>query len=109
MEREIPSISLDSQFDALRHVARRRVLFELLAATADDDLPVRMDEIERTAAERPFQVSMRHVHLPKLEENGLVDSSGSVDAVTTGPRFDEIRPLLELLDENRDRLPNDWE
>jgi len=108
MESEMPSVSLDSQLDALRHVTRRRVLFGLLAATADDDLPVQIGELERDAAERAFHVSMHHVHLSKLEAQGLVDTDVGADAVTTGPRFDETRPLLELIEEHGSRLPTDW-
>jgi hypothetical protein len=47
---------------------------------------------------------MRHVHLPKLDAAEYVDWDRETDDVRPGPRFDEIRPLLEVLLENRDRV-----
>jgi hypothetical protein len=98
------STSFDSHLDALGHVDRRRLLLALLEANTE----VEVDQLTSDAAEATLQVSMHHVHLPKLDDYGFVDANLDRDTVTTGPRFDEIRPLLELLDANRDRLPNDW-
>lgn len=102
------STSFDVHLDALGHVDRRQLLLALLDVKAEGNLPIEVDRLEQDTAETPLRVSMHHVHLPKLDDYGLVDADLDRYTVTTGPRFDEIRPLLELLDENRDRLPDDW-
>jgi len=108
MSEEVLSASFDSHLDALGHVDRRRLLLALLDAKTAGGLPVEIDRLERDTATTPLRVSMHHVHLPKLDDYGIVDVNRDRYTVTPGPRFDEIRPLLELLDENRDRLPDDW-
>jgi len=101
------STSFDTQLTALNHVTRRRLLLTLLRAKAQNDLPVDVDQLEYDTAEHSFRLSMHHVHLPKLHDYGFVDANLDRFSVTTGPRFPEITPLLELLDANRDLLPDD--
>ena len=108
MSKQITSTPLDSHLDALSHIDRRRLLLTLLHANTDGDRPVEIDQMESDAAERPLELSMYHVHLPKLEEKGLIDANAGNHSVTRGPRFDDIRPLLELLDSNRGQLPDGW-
>lgn len=108
MNEQISSPSFDSQLDALGHVARRRLLLEVLHTGSADDGPVEFDRVAHDLAEGDELLSMHHRHLPKLEEYGFVDVDPERRSVRKGPRFDEIRPLLELLDANGDRLPDDW-
>ena len=108
MSDEQTAASFDAQFEALSHIDRRRLLSALLKAKADDDLPVTIDQLERDAAAESFEMSMYHLHIPNLEEKGLIDTTEDERTVTPGPRFDAIQPLLELVSSNRERLPNDW-
>ena len=102
--------SLDEMFDVLRNPYRRRLLVALLdhnpqeeddpqipadVSMADDDLDL-------------LQVQMQHVHLPKLVQIGFVEWDEDANTVSKGPRFDEIRPLLELMRDHADELPDDW-
>ena len=98
--------SFDIHLDALRHVDRRRLLLALLNAE-ETALPIELDQLEYETADRDVLVSFHHSHLPKLEDLGFVDANPDQHSVTTGPRFEEIKPLLELLDTHRDRLPPD--
>ena len=97
----------DTHLDALRHVDRRRLLLALLNAE-EAALPIELDQPEYETAESDVLLSFHHNHLPKLEDLGLVDVNPAQHSVTTGPRFEEIKPLLELLDTHRNRLPPDW-
>jgi len=45
-----------------------------------------------------------HNHLPKLDDLGFVSWDRENGVVATGPQFEEIRPLLELLADNGDEL-----
>jgi hypothetical protein len=103
-------VGFDEMFDALGAVQRRRVLVGLLESP-DDSLRGLMDPGAEPGTETEFTgdtVSMTHVHLPKLEDYGFVDWDEDADVVQAGERFDEIEPLLGLLDENQELISNDW-
>nr|WP_121744666.1 transcriptional regulator [Natronorubrum halophilum] len=53
-------------------------------------------------------IEMQHTHLPLLEEYGFIDWDRENREVTKGPEFDEIRPLLEMMIEHQDELPEGW-
>lgn len=108
----------DDLFDALADGHRRQLLLELLSdsqyilqlsgisqeiAEADEALLRRHLSSSRTIAEADERsVSLHHIHLPKLAEYGFIEWDQDENSVARGPRFDEIRPYLELLDESRD-------
>lgn len=56
----------------------------------------------------PDSLSEEFGHLPKLESAGFVVWGPQDHSVRKGPRFEEIEPLLELLQNHADELPDDW-
>lgn len=95
--------SLDTVLDTLGDSYRRRVLVALL------DHESRNGEAALRPGDGPERrIRMRHLHLPKLEAEGFVEWDRETNDVRRGRRFDEIRPLLELLSEHGDELPDDW-
>lgn len=108
MSEQVAATSFDSLLDALGHVDRRRLLLALQQATAKDELPVEIEQVVPATTERDVLVSMRHVHLPKLADLGVIETTRADRAVTPGPRFEDVEPVLDMLDANRDRLPADW-
>ncbi|ELZ14037.1 hypothetical protein C478_07839 [Natrinema thermotolerans DSM 11552] len=98
---------VDDAFDALANSHRRRLLLSLLTHNPQDVSTVdgRHWEIAETGDELTRKY---HVHLPKLADYGYIEWHREAGNVVKGPRFDEIRPLLELLDDNRDELPDGW-
>lgn len=108
MNEEAASPSSDSLLDALGHGDRRWLLRALLKADSEGDLPIEIDQLDHESTDTALRLSMHHVHLPKLDDRGFVDANLDQYSVTTGPRFDEMKPLLELLDTNRHLLPDDW-
>ena len=50
----------------------------------------------------------QHYHLPELEGKGLISYDRAENIVTKGPYFEEVEPLLTLIDEHRGELPDDW-
>lgn len=104
MKNAVEKISFDDMADALAHVQRRKLLVALLEHNPQDDAPVVIadsDAVERL-------VSMHHAHLPKLADYGFIMWNEDTHEVVKGPKFDEIRPLLELLDDHEDELPDNW-
>lgn len=84
--------SFDTMLDALGDVQRRILLVGLLKHNPQDDSPTIIADHERE----------------RLEEYGFIEWDKENSEVSKGPAFDEIRPLLELLDNHEDELPTDW-
>jgi hypothetical protein len=47
-------------------------------------------------------------HLPKLEEAGYIEWDRDTGEISKGPRFDQIKPLLNIIENHADELPPDW-
>lgn len=106
--REDQSISFDDMVDALADVQRRKLMTALLVHNPQNDSPVVIADSDKDADDLGRLVSMNHVHLPKLVDYGFITWDEETHEVAKGPNFDEIRPLVELLDNHEDELPDDW-
>lgn len=65
----------------------------------------RKSSAEREAA-RALELQLTHSHLPKLEDEGLVEWNRDAQTVTRGPAFEEIEPVLHALAVNADKFPD---
>ncbi|WP_436908992.1 DUF7344 domain-containing protein [Halosimplex marinum] len=100
---------MDEYFQALANIHRRRLLVALFEDNSQrDGICVPEDVHEGRTALAALQLEFYHTHLPKLEEAGFIDWNQDTHEVVEGPRFDEIRPLLELLGDHADELPDNW-
>ncbi|WP_436924159.1 DUF7344 domain-containing protein [Halosimplex amylolyticum] len=115
-------MSYDDVFEALADEQRRQLLLGLAhrelflvaplsgvsreLADADETL---LREHLRSSRELPSAdealVRMHCVHLPKLATYGFVEWERTDNLVAKGERFDELVPILELLDEQRTERP----
>lgn len=104
MERSIP----DATFRALADVHRRRLLIALLEQDPGDELfaPDVVGSGDPTV--ETIALELRHVHLPMLDDRGFVEWDREANSVSAGPNFEEIRPLLVLMDRHRNELPDCW-
>lgn len=101
--------ALDRAFDALRHPYRRHILTLVaernprgVADVVSKHLATEDDDPERLTTE------LYHAHLPKLADSGYIEWDEDTHTVRRGPNFDEIAPLLRLLDDHEDELPGGW-
>ncbi|MFC4551174.1 MULTISPECIES: DUF7344 domain-containing protein [Halorussus] len=96
--------SLDVLFEALADSRRRHVLSILLDRPTPLDVEtlaraVAAREAVATAADPPddvvrrVQVSLHHVHLPKLADTGVVEYDYERGAVAVGEEMDAVSPL----------------
>jgi hypothetical protein len=104
MSEDIAVVSFDECVEALDHVERRRLLLTLLNGGVDAG-DIAFSRLDVATADGALKPAMYHVHLPKLERLNLVHVDRNRRSIARGTRFDGIRPLLELLDDNRERLP----
>lgn len=108
MRTEPVPTTVDVMMEALAHFQRRKLLLALLEHNPQNDSPVVVTDSDRDGEALDSLVMMNHVHLPKLAEYGFIEWDSEAHEVQKGERFEEIRPLLELLDDHRDELPSDW-
>lgn len=100
--------SFNEMLDALASVKRRTLLVALLEHNPQDVSPVVDTDDETERAVKKQRLAMKHFHLPKLTALGFIEWDRENGDVSKGPTFDEIRPLLELLDDHHADLPGDW-
>lgn len=108
----------DEMFEALANVRRRRLLVGLLyhdpqpvpELTGEDRkllganeslLDELLDRPRGSTSDDTALVQLYHVHLPMLAENGFIEWQRDAHVVTKGPQFDDLEPLLRLLDAHR--------
>lgn len=99
-------VPLNDALDALAHSQRRKLLFSLLDHDPQTDSPVPAANSEDETNTQI--VKMHHVHLPKLADYGFIDWNQETHEVTKGPNFGKIDPLLKLLADHEDDLPEIW-
>lgn len=84
---------------------RRQIVLLLKQGTVqtEADMMVRggndIEEIEK---------NLTRNHLPRLEEAGYIEWNRDTGEISKGPRFDELKPLLELIENHADELPDGW-
>lgn len=97
---------LDTMLDVLANKYRRRVLVALLEHNPRT-ITTHRSPTTSPSEQGTLMISMRHTHLPKLEEAGFIEWDRETNVVRKGPQFEEIRPLLELMEAHADELPDD--
>lgn len=107
MNKQTVGSSVDEALDALADVRRRTLLVSLLEHNPQDEKPTIADSVD---GQEPVVrlIDMKHVHLPKLVDYGFIEWDEDTHEVSKGPDFDEIRPLLELLEDHENELPPGW-
>jgi predicted transcriptional regulator len=99
-------MTLDEQLSVLSNHHRRRLLVALAQRTPQSDRLAPSRGLATDGGDENQTIAMQHVHLPKLADHGFIDWDQDAQRVTKGPRFDEIEPLLTVLSENQDVLPD---
>lgn len=107
-EFDVHTLTAENAFTLFADPYRRRLLLTILDHNPEDEAAIpeaiATDQEELEA----LLVKMHHVHLPKLESHDVIEWDRHKNVVRKGPAFDELRPLLELVDEHRDELPDGW-
>lgn len=103
-------LSLSTSLNLLANQYRRRLLIALLEHNpqADDDPQLPSDLDFGVEDVETLKIHMTHSHLPKLEEAGVIEWDQETNTIRKGARFNEIRPLLELMQNHADELPDGW-
>lgn len=112
-KRDETGSSLNELFKMLSHGYRRRVLMAVARANPQDEDDLTSESVanDHEGDAETMQLltqELYHTHLPKLARAGFIDWDREAGVITRGPRFDEIEPLLRLMYDHQDELPDDW-
>jgi len=100
---------LGHALEALSNRYRRELLLALLAENPqDDDDRDPLDIIDPPAEPEVLETELFHKHLPKLEDMGYIEWDRDTGQISTGPNWADIAPVVELIANHRDELPEDW-
>lgn len=105
---ESSEIVFDDALQSFAHPYRRRLLLTLLEHNPENENDIPADLTTSDEELEEMLIAMTHTHLPKLEDLGVIKWDRDKNVVRRGPAFDELRPLLELIDRHRDELPDGW-
>jgi len=96
-------------FRALESPYRRQLLVALNKENPQDDED--RDPLDIVAPEdQPdvLETELVHNHLPMLEEAGYIEWDREAHTIRKGPNWDEIGPVIELMNNHREELPDEW-
>lgn len=88
----------DAVFEALANETRRRLIVCL-----DDSDSATVDVSTLCSAlggDDETMVRLYHAHLPLLADRGFVRWTPSTNAVSPGPRFEDLTPVLSRVDDS---------
>jgi hypothetical protein len=96
---------VDQILEELSSRRRRLILLSLKRGTVETaaDVMFRGDDDKEST-----EIDLRHNHLPKLAEAGYIEWDPDTGEISKGPRFEEIEPLLDLIENHADELPPGW-
>lgn len=107
--------TFDRVVDALAHRYRRRLLVALCEHNPQDATDTQGAEEALGAVEdvgdvdpELIETELVHNHLPKLEEFGFIRWNDETGEISRGPNWDDIEPLLRLLRDHEEELPDGW-
>jgi hypothetical protein len=101
-------VRFDELLEALANGYRRELLLALLEHNPqDDDEPDPLD-IHDSTEDAASQFDIFMYHLPMLDKLGIVEWNEETDEIVKGPDWDEFAPLLRLIEEHKDELPEEW-
>ena len=106
MAQSTESERMDLALEALSNPYRRQLLLALLLENPQDDTDRDpLDLLGEVDEPEVLKTRLYHAHLPKLESMGFIEWDRESGAISKGPEWDQIGPLLELIAEHRDELP----
>lgn len=99
---------LDEGLRLLVDRPRRALLLELLEGGPQTEVSVPEDIDTGRYDSEELRSQLYHVHLPKLADSDVIQWNEQQGTVVRGPQFDEIQPLVSVLDANAEQLHGEW-
>ncbi len=99
----------DVVVSAIADLYRRQLLVALLDHNPqkDDDCDP-LDLVSEGDEPDVLETELIHNHLPRLDDMGYIMWDRTANEISKGSKWDEIEPLLTLIDNHQDELPVGW-
>ena len=102
-------MKLGRALEMLSDSYRRELLLALLEHNPqNDDDRDPLDIIDPPLEPEVLEIELFHKHLPKLEDQGVIEWNRDTGKISKGPDWGDIEPLLRLVKDHREELPADW-
>jgi hypothetical protein len=101
-------VRFDQLLEALADSYRRELLLALLEHNPQDVDEADPLNIHSSESEEESQFDIFMNHLPMLDKLGVIEWDRESDEIVKGPDWEEFAPLLKLIDNHRDELPDGW-
>lgn len=102
-------VDLATVFRSLNDHSRRQILEALRKRNPRQGAEFSTAEFLPNGEDRDsVEVQLRHTHLPLLDDAGFIDWNAEMGTITRGPKFEEIEPMLGLMADHQDELPEGW-
>lgn len=98
----------DKVLEALADPYRRQLLLALIEHNPQDDGDPDPLNIHPEDDDPLSKLNIFMGHLPKLDSMGIIEWNKEDDEIFKGPDWTEFEPLLQLIAENKDQLPEEW-
>lgn len=98
----------EAMLHALQSRHRRRLLVNLLDHNPKEDTLRVPDDVVGSEDPERLREQLFHQHLPLLEGGGYIRWDQDTHEVEQGPRFNNIRPMVQLMHDHQDELPPGW-
>lgn len=106
---EVTTTTLETVFTVLSDPTRRRILENIRAHNPRTSAEITLEDFVTSNDDRDhLRIELYHAHLPKLASEDFIDWDRKTGTITRGPKFEEICPLLTLLEEHEEKLPGEW-
>lgn len=101
--------SFSTALSALEDAYRRQLLLALIEHNPQDDDDVDpLDLVAEKDEPDILKTELFHRHLPKLEDMGYITWNQNTNKISKGPKWDDIAPLLQIIYNHQDELPDEW-
>lgn len=100
----LTSTELDTLMDILSAQERRAVLYRLRREDSLNESDLLVAGINQSDQRK---IALHHIHLPKLEEAQYIEWERETGVVRPGVQYDDIEPLLNLIETQSDECPAD--
>lgn len=87
-------------YRALGKPERRRILFRLLESNPNDGLFIPEDIHVGETELSQLHIELVHVHLPMLEEAGLIRWNRDAEHLSRGPNFADVGDVITAISEH---------
>ena len=109
----MPAEQQERQFkrslSALADPYRRQLLVALLDHNPQDDTDRDpLDILSEADEAEVLESELVHTHLPKLDDMGFISWDRDSNNISKGPNWDENAPVLILIHDHKDELPDGW-